>query len=260
VWRDVHHIGAPTADHRFGRMRPGCFVFRTDPHHSDQLARSGFDWICLDQQHGRWDDETTLRALDVMGAVPAEVLVRVRSLDAGLIGRALDAGADGVIVPMIESAEQAAEAVSAVRYAPLGRRSYGPIRSAYGVTESVESANSRVRLAVMIETDEALAQLDAIARVPGIDLLFVGPFDLSITLGWSVDQLLAQDDADAPLVRIAAAACSAGIGVGAFAGTPERAARLAQLGFVDLAITSDTAALSEGAAAQLSRVAASLPG
>ncbi|MEP6796544.1 MAG: aldolase/citrate lyase family protein [Lapillicoccus sp.] len=205
---------------------------------------AGLDWVCLDGQHGRWDDARVLAALDALPAEPGRVLVRVRSLDAGLIGRALDAGARGVVVPMVESAEQARAAVAAVRYPPSGSRSFGPIRAPYGAPSDTAAANAANLCAVMIETAAALDAVEVIAAVPGVDLLFVGPFDLSLALGTDVDSLLAEDDG--PLTRVVAAAAATGIRAGAFAGTPDRARRMAALGFTLIAATSDTDVVERG--------------
>jgi 4-hydroxy-2-oxoheptanedioate aldolase len=214
---------------------------------------AGLDWVCLDGQHGRWDDARVLAALDALPTGPGRILVRVRSLDEGLIGRALDAGAHGVIVPMVESVEQAEAAVAAVRYPPAGRRSFGPIATPYGAPSDTEAANAAVLCVVMIETAVGLDAVEAIAAVPGVDLLFVGPFDLSLSLGTDVDGLLS-DGAAGPLGRVVAAAAATGIRAGAFAGTPARARRMAEVGFTFIAGTTDTDVVERGLSAVLSQL------
>lgn len=214
---------------------------------------AGLDWVCLDEQHGRWDDSRVLAALDVLPAGPGRLLVRVRSLDDGLVGRALDAGAHGVIVPMVESVEQARAAVAAVRYPPEGRRSFGPITAPHGAPSDTAAANAANLCAVMIETEAALEAVEEIAAVPGVDLLFVGPFDLSLALGTDVDTLLADGDAG-PLGRVVAAAEATGIRAGAFGGTPARAVRMAELGFTLIAATTDIDVVERGLSAVISQL------
>ncbi len=255
------------------------------------LAGSGFDWLCLDAQHGHYDDAAMRSGLDAVTAVsPAtQRWVRVRSADPGLIGRALDAGADGVIVPLVDSAAQAAAAVRASYYPPLGARSTGPTLSApravaapaqtaapaervgapgagaaaapdgaaardgdraapaYTGPRTPGEVNASVRLAIMIETPQALEELEAIASTPGVSCLFVGPFDLALSLGTTVPALLADESAASPLTRVVAAARATGVAAGAFGGDPATARALAARGFTFVAAATDTAALAAGA-------------
>jgi 4-hydroxy-2-oxoheptanedioate aldolase len=241
-----------------GAIEYGAFSFIDSPAVIEALSASDLSWLCLDAQHGRWDDAGVLAALDLVGGAAtgaegrARILVRPRAADFGLIGRALDAGAAGVIVPMVDGVGDARRVIDSAYYPPLGRRSWGPIRSPYGAPADVAAANDGVFVAIMIETLGALAVVDEIALLPGVDMLFVGPFDLSAALGTTVDELLADRSADAPLARVAAAAAAAGIRFGAFAGGPERAAAFAAHGADFITITSDTDALALGAAATLS--------
>ena len=233
----------------------GAWAVAGEPLIAAHLTRLGFDWLCLDQQHGRFDDARTDAVLTHRRDDSVPVYVRVRALDAGLIGRALDAGAAGVIVPLVESVEQARAAVAACRYPPIGARSWGPNLGATDRTPpSAATANDDVRVWVMIETAAALEQVEAIAAVPGVDGLFVGPFDLSIALGLQVDAMIADDSPTAPLRRILAAASAAGIAAGAFGGEPARGAVLASLGFTFVAITTDLGLLELGSSAALAAV------
>src|ERR671918_653053 len=147
-------------------------------------------WIGLDGQHGLYDDRAVRDALHVITTVDA--LVRVPSHEVGAIGRALDAGARGVIVPMIETAEEAALAAAAVRYPTVGARSWGPFAEYWGRQEiAVDEANSQAVCGVMVETRRGLDNVEEIAATPGVDMIFVGPYDLSISLGTSLDELVA---------------------------------------------------------------------
>lgn len=224
----------------------GAFSFLGDPHVVESMVGAGLDWVCLDSQHGRFDDAGVRHAVELAAGGPARLVVRVRALDSGLIGRALDAGSEGVVVPMIETSEQAREAVRSTFYPPLGSRSFGPIRSAYGDPADTASANGNILCAVMIETRTAIDNVDEIAATPGVDMLFVGPFDLALALGTTVDRLLADESDGNPLGRIVQAADAVGVSVGAFAGTVDRAVRLVERGFMFVAATGDAAALGIG--------------
>ncbi len=230
-----------------GRVQLGAFSFIASPDLLAELAGSALDWVCLDAQHGGWTDDTIRQALAVAPATGPRLLVRVRALDAGLIGRALDLGARGVVVPLVEDPDQARAAVRATRYPPAGGRSFGPIRTRHGADTA--AANSDLVCAVMIETPNALARVAEIAAVPGVDLLFVGPFDLSLTLGTTPDALLAADGTEDPLPRIVRAAADAGITAGAYAGEPGRAVRLVELGFTMVAATTDRDLVGHGVTA-----------
>ncbi|HMM95044.1 aldolase/citrate lyase family protein [Phycicoccus sp.] len=213
-----------------------------------RLAGSGFDWLVLDAQHGPVDRAALHGAGRALGAASAPFLVRVPAVDAAWIGTALDAGAHGVVVPSVTGAEDAARAALACRYPPLGERSWGPWSPMWGASApAADVANGVVRCWVMVETVGALDEVERIAATPGVDGLFVGPLDLALALGTSVEALLADDAPDGPLRRVVAAAERQGILVGAFAGNPSAAARLRAHGIGFLAVTTDAALLASGA-------------
>ena len=214
------------------------------------LARSAFDWIALDAQHGEFDRRAIIDAGRVLAIAGRAFAVRVGAVNAEQIGLALDAGASTVIVPQVDTVDDARLSVSAAHYPPMGSRSWGPLSPLRGV-DAPPAADSDPQVAVMIESALSLANVEAIAAVPGVDLLFVGPFDLSLSLGIPLDALLT--DEAGPLQRIRTAADAAGIGVGAFAGTPERARVLRARGFDRLAVTTDTAVIAAGAQALLAQ-------
>src|SRR5690349_4326479 len=150
---------------------------------AEVLARQGFDYVCIDLQHGMMNDVTALPMLQAIALTPAVPIVRVPMNDFASINRALDFGALGVIVPMVNSADDARAAVRACRYAPVGARSFGPSRGSLADPRYFEEANERVLCIPMIETREALEALPQILAVPGVDAIYVGPNDLSLTLG-----------------------------------------------------------------------------
>jgi 4-hydroxy-2-oxoheptanedioate aldolase len=227
----------------------GAWAVLGEPRVTAELARSGVGWIGLDAQHGHFDDRSLRDTLGLRPSGAAPMLVRVAANDAALIGRALDAGADGVVVPLVDSVADAERAVAASHYPPAGARSWGPLNGSRPIHgPGSDSGPHAVPLcAVMIETAAALDAVEAIAAVPGVDMIFVGPFDLSLALGLQPDDLLAAHAGeDAHLTRITRACTHAGITAGAYAGTPERAALLAAAGFEWIAATTDAALLSLG--------------
>lgn len=223
-----------------GGVSVGAWLNLTDPAAASTLVDAGFDWLCVDEQHGGPTPADTAR---VAAAVAAEIrlLVRVAWNRPEHIGRALDTGATGVIVPMVQSADEAAAAAAACRYAPKGGRSWGPTPRTFATQgPDPASANAAVTCLVMVETPQAVAEVDAIAAVPGVDGIFVGPFDLSLALGVPVDDLIADDADTSPLARVVSACRSQGILAGAYAGSPARARPLRDRGFELIAVTSDT--------------------
>ena len=218
---------------------------------AEALSGAGFDWVLVDMQHGCMDYETALamiRAIDLGGAVP---IVRVPWNDPGIIGRVLDAGALGVVIPMIQSAADARRAADACLYPPAGSRSFGPIR--VGLRDGqgyFANANARVAVIPMIETAQALAEVEDIAATPGVDALFVGPFDLSIALGLPPGDNDGKPAFDAAIAAVTAAARRAGIAIAVLSNAKVAPLRLKQ-GFRMISVTTDLATLTGAARADL---------
>ncbi len=149
---------------------------------AELMVEEGADAIVFDLQHGLWTIPTLQAAIGVVRekAVP---LIRTQDDSYFAIGAALDSGAMGIIVPVVETAEQAERIVQAAKYPPIGKRSSGGIRSVIDAKAMVPKTNDAIFVAAMIETDLGVANAAAIAKVPGIDMLFIGPFDLSLSLG-----------------------------------------------------------------------------
>jgi 4-hydroxy-2-oxoheptanedioate aldolase len=149
------------------------------------IGRAGFDMVTVDLQHGLIDYQMALTMLQVLQGLPGPVLARVPWNEPGILMKCLDAGFAGVICPMINSAEDARRLVNATRYAPLGGRSYGPTRAnlVHGAGYA-KAANASVLVIAMIETREALHNLDDILAVEGMDGVYVGPSDLGLSLGY----------------------------------------------------------------------------
>jgi 4-hydroxy-2-oxoheptanedioate aldolase len=217
-----------------------------------RLARLGFDWVCLDAQHGAYSRTEIMDAARSFPSGLGELVIRVATCDFAAIGAALDAGASAVIVPQIESPAQAQRAVAATFYPPVGERSMGQLSRIWGgSTVTAEEANRSTTCAVMIESATALANVEEIAAVPGVDQLFVGPNDLSLSLGTTVQALLDEDSETSPLTRIVQVAAEYGRTVGGFAGTPDLADRFRERGISCVAVATDLWITAEGARAAL---------
>ena len=169
---------------RDGNTTLGAWLSLRDPLLAEVAATSGYDYVCVDMQHGMSDLGHVVAMLHAMARTPTVPIVRVPWNEQGIIGRVLDAGALGVIIPMVNSVEEAERAVAACRYTPAGTRSFGPLGAnvRYGAGYAA-SANELVACIPMIETRQAVECLDDILSVPGIDAVYVGPADLSLTYG-----------------------------------------------------------------------------
>ena len=243
------------------RLRAGETIFSAwcnlgSPIVAETIAREGFACVVLEQQHGLWDTAsivTGIGAVHLAGSTPA---VRVPLADFAFVSRALDMGAEAIIAPMINSAQDARQFAACAKYPPLGERSWGPLRAMtlQGKTVAVDylrEANDGTLTLAMIETQEALTNVDAIAASPGIDALFIGPYDLSVALSGGKAQDIQAAEVDRAIVRICQAATKAGKIPGIYCRNAERALAMARRGFRFLAVGSDLGILREGAAAQI---------
>jgi len=172
---------------RTGSPKMGLFLNTHSPTVAEQLAHSGYDWLLIDTQHGPMDREKLSAMICAIGSGGAKSMVRVGGYDdrAG-IQQALDLGADGVLVPYINTAEEARQAVSCARYPTAGTRSvYFPQRSTNkdGLLGYVGNANKNIIIALQVETASCIRNMAEIAAVPGVDLLFLGQNDLCMSMG-----------------------------------------------------------------------------
>lgn len=151
---------------------------------AEATARAGFDYVCIDTQHGAIEYSDAVPMIQAILLGGSRPIVRVPWNEPGIIGKMLDAGAHGVIIPMVNSVTEAEAAVRSCRYSPAGSRSYGPGLAAPRVAGDYPAwAGENVAVIPMIETTQAVAALDDILEVEGIDAIYVGPADLSLTLG-----------------------------------------------------------------------------
>jgi 4-hydroxy-2-oxoheptanedioate aldolase len=245
-------MAAELGSRGFGGASSGLWCSDAGPNMVARLARLGFDWLCLDMQHGLYSRTEIVNAARSFPPEGAQLVVRVPSCDFVVIGTALDAGAQAVIVPQIESAADAKRAVAATFYPPAGARSWGQLGRIWGgPTLTLDAANRSTSCAVMIESVDALSRVEEIAAVDGVDQLFVGPYDLSLSLGTTVQALLDDDSETSALTRIVQVAAAYGRTVGGFAGTPELADRFRERGLTCLVIATDLWITNEGARAAL---------
>jgi 4-hydroxy-2-oxoheptanedioate aldolase len=231
----------------------GYWIQLDSPPSTERLARLGYDYFSLDAQHGLFGYSGMLAALTAIDAGGRSAgVVRVEANDATPIGRALDAGAAGVIVPLVNTAEDAARAVAASRYPPVGVRSYGPTRSAMRIGPGPAEANSSVVVLAMIETPDGLANVEDIAATPGLDGLYIGPSDLTIAVGGAGPTDPAVVDAfEAALERVRRACEANGLAAGLHTRSGEEAAQRISEGFTLLTVASDIVHLEAAARAHL---------
>jgi 4-hydroxy-2-oxoheptanedioate aldolase len=224
---------------------------------AETLAHAGFDALTLDLQHGAIDDGEVLGVLQAIATTDVVPLVRVAWNDPALVMKALDLGAWGVICPMIESADDVRRFVQACRYPPLGIRSFGPTRARLAHGDAyARHANDEVLAIAMIETAGALAALDEILAVPGLDAVFVGPADLSQALGGPPGSDWVDGPVPAALERVLERSAAAGVHAGLFTRSVSYARRMRERGFRLLTVGSDLDFLGGGARAAVAGVAA----
>lgn len=216
---------------------------------AETMGRIGFDAVVIDTQHGGVSEAQLLPMLQALDATGTPALVRVPWLDPARIMRAGDLGAAGVIVPMVSTPADAEAAVAAIRYPPRGIRSFGPVRRWYSPDGAAEDA----LCIVMIETAEALRNLDAIAATPGLDGLLVGPVDLALSLGFKLS-LEMPDEVLSAVGEVAVAARAHGLICASVSFGPENAARQIESGVTFLASGSDSMFMRRAAEAELAEL------
>lgn len=215
---------------------------------AETMAHQGWDTLTIDLQHGVVDYATMLPMLQAISTTPTVPLVRVPWLEPGILMKTLDAGAYGVICPMINTADDAARLVAWTHYAPRGTRSFGPVRALlYGGADYPQHANDTIVTFAMIETAQALDNLDKILAVEGLDAVYIGPSDLSLSLGCkpTFDDL--DPKAAQAVDHIVVRAKAHGVIAGIHNGSPEAArARIAK-GFQFVTASSDARLMAAGA-------------
>jgi 4-hydroxy-2-oxoheptanedioate aldolase len=223
---------------------------------SEFLGVTGFDYVCIDCQHGLIGYDAMVPMLQSMARTGAMPVVRVPGNDPYWIGQALDAGAEAVIVPMVSTRAEAERAAAACRYFPDGTRSFGPVRAGMFLPGTPAEVNEKIVCLVMIETEAGVEAADEICSTPGIDGIYVGPADLSVTLGVAMGWGRSGDDSRLieALTRVVSACKASGIIPGIHTGNLAQAKRARELGFEMVTVATDVGLLRAAAAEQLAAV------
>jgi 4-hydroxy-2-oxoheptanedioate aldolase len=244
-----------------GQLQLGLWLALADPYAAELCANCGYDWLLIDGEHAPNDLRGMLGALQAIAPYASHPVVRIPKADDALIKQVLDIGATTLLVPMVESAEQARQIVRATRYPPLGIRGVGSAiaRSARWAKYPgyLHEANERIAVLMQVETGQALAQLDAIAAVEGVDGVFIGPADLSASMGYlgQPAHLEVRSAIDDAIRRIVAAGKAAGI----LCADEGLARHYIEVGASFVAVGVDTTLLVKGASGLLGRFRESEP-
>jgi 4-hydroxy-2-oxoheptanedioate aldolase len=221
---------------------------------AEVMAAEGFDFVGLDVQHGLYGYESVVSAIRAVNTTSAASIVRVPSLDPAFAGKVLDAGAHGVIFPVVETADDAAAAVKACRYHPQGTRSFGPVRAGFLFGRDPDVLAALAVCIVMVETAQAVDKIDEIVSVEGVDAVFIGPADLAITFGMAPAAAPVPGVHADAIEAVRQAASAAGLAVGISCPDAESALRLAASGYTFLPIGIDTHWVASTARAALAAV------
>ncbi len=228
-----------------GEALVGTWCLFPSEHTANALSRSGLDFLMIDMEHGQLSYESLQRMLIAVEA-PCEALVRVNAASAADVQHALDGGAGGVLVPMVQNAGGAKEAVRLSKYPPEGIRGFSPFTRAWdyaGRGKDTSGANSRILSGVMVEGEGAISNLDAILKDPLLDLVYVGTYDLSVALGVSGE--VEHQKVLSALKTAVSKITSAGKVAGCMSSTPEGLRELRKMGCRLLFYKTDTALLCD---------------
>lgn len=230
----------------------GAFMALADSTAAELMATTGFDWLLIDSEHGPNDIKGIMQQLQAMSAYAVNSVVRLQDHDVGDIKRVLDVGAQTLLIPMVDSAEQAEQLVKAVRYPPKGIRGMGgglTRATRWGsIKDYLQHADENICLVLQIESTEGISDLDSITQVDGVDAVFIGPADLAAAMGYigqpghpEVCKVVEQS-----IQRVH----ELGKPVGVYCGDPKQAERYQQMGASFFLIAADTLLL-KGAADNL---------
>jgi len=222
---------------------------------AETMAHQGWDALTIDLQHGLIDYQAMVQMLQAISTTDTVPVVRVPWLEPGILMKTLDAGAYGVICPMVNTREDAQKLVAWTHYQPRGTRSFGPVRALlYGGADYPQHANDTIVAFAMIETAQALDNLDAILSVEGLDAIYIGPSDLSLALGCKPTF----DDVDPPVAQaidhILERAKAHGVVAAVHNGTPEAALARVAKGFQFVTVSSDARLMAAGAQQVLAKM------
>ena len=209
---------------------------------AELMGRAGYDWVCIDTQHGLIGHDQMATMLQTVGITGTPSFVRVNWNQPDHIMKALDAGAQGLIIPMVSSADDARNAINWSKYPPMGIRSWGPIRASLGIDNyTAANANRRTVIVPMIETPGAMENLDEILSVDGVDGVFVGPADLALSHGIAPTLNVTDANHESMIIQIAEACDRHGVVAGIHCDTIETVHRWQRYGYRMFTISSDAA-------------------
>lgn len=236
-------MGNPLLDSwRSGRQMVGVWCSSRDSLVAETLASAGFDYVCIDMQHGESQFGNLVEMLQAVQAGGSAAVVRVPENSTAAINKAVDAGAFGIVIPLVEDADGARRAVEAVRFPPRGRRSFGPYRASLSSRGKELADLEDVAVIPMIETSGGLARVREIAAVDGVSVVYVGPSDLSLALGLPPASLDDPSFVEA-LDRVRQAATDAGVVAGMHTHNGARAATYLAQGFGMVTAAGDLSSL-----------------
>lgn len=242
----------------WSREEPAFGLWRmlADPITAELCSAADFDYSVIDTQHGFGSLADLARVLQAARTGGSKPLVRTPWREEWMIMRAIDAGAAGVVVPMINTPEQAAATVAACKFPPAGERSWGPmwgdIREDAAPAPNI--ANSEIACIVMVETQQGVDNLEEIVQVPGIDAVYIGPNDLALSCGFGRDTYDTNPAVDALIQNMVDTCIDAGIPAGVHCSSAEMALDWVDRGALMLTTATDTSLLRDGVAAVLQRV------
>ncbi|WP_439487110.1 HpcH/HpaI aldolase family protein [Blastomonas fulva] len=227
------------------------------PFLAEIVAHAGYDAVTLDMQHGLIGYDAALSILTALATVDVVPMVRTPALDPALVMKLLDTGVLGITCANVDDAQQAAALVRACRYPPVGDRSFGPVRAALLHDDYVARESDLLTVFAMIESAAGLANVDSIAAIPGIDGIYIGPYDLAMSMGLPPGPGGTFDPrVDAAVEHILQRTLAAGLIAGMLAPDGKRAAQLVQRGFQFVTISNDVRAMQATLAGWLEDFAA----
>jgi len=234
-----------------GETSVGAWLNLGSPTAAEVMAGAGYDWLAVDAEHGQWDPQTMANAFRAIEARDAVPMARVWSHDATAIGRVLDAGAMGIILPHLSTIEQAVAAVAAMRYPPVGARSSGTGRAVLMDPAYKGQANDSILVIPQFEDMEGVNNAEAIMALDGVDIAFIGPNDLGLSMGLTSDQMWKDQGHLDAIAAILAAAQKAGKPAGVPVGSGEAARAAISQGFQFIDAGSDLRQLQLAATERL---------
>ena len=232
-----------------GKPAYGFTLHLGSPVVAEIVSRAGPDFVMIDNQHGSWGPDTTIAALIAINGSPATPMARVARNDYTMIGRLLDEGMLGIIVPMVHTAEDAQAAAAACRFPPRGSRSWGWTRAALYGEDYPDRIGDELFLAVQIESAEAVKNAEAILATPGVDGCWVGPADMALSMGIHPRDRFKSEQHARNLEKVVAACRNTGKIPGISGTDPDDALARTKQGFRFITTSSDTGFLLGGIAA-----------